>query len=696
MTLTPAQKKSPFRSTSTGLVIERSLASGREEDWIHWWDNGTLAKAMKRDSQDVLGVLSAAAKGFSAGGLAHFWLERVLSLVPPNFLKDERNSGWACDLNVEGLLIAQRHGVNLFATTGGSEGGSWAQFLNKQVVYRSPGQRPLNDQELAARVGFLQQLLKDAPQITPWQLTGALSRVWRALDIGVGGEATELALDTLACQLIEKGAAAIGERPDSKAMWVQRFELMDRRPHLQSLSPAFAQRLLDNLPEGESVAPSIYKIQEGLSRWPSDPQEQAVQREWFSRVDPWLVKYLQGGNYSPPRNRNKAYYESGFTLLWSGLKKPAVFPPSALSWLKEMTHRAQRSPAPYEWFEALAGVVAEEWSQLPKDKAPFKPKVLLEGEDPAPEHPTQEQVVEHVSNATPLLVEVLKISRASNNDRLLGPINYCLEQWACQPEGLGSLAINTFMSQLGETSAERMEYLGALLGHKAGHRSGKWEEQRWWVRVLCESDHVEWLLKQDAPPAMVAASWVSLMDPPSSVDLVNGQLSLDQKKLLQAWPLSDTIAINQMWDQVLRNQNVRRLAPFLSVGLPEGPMAEGSWKDLGRGFEDSFRSIRSENAGCLLEVVDELKKRGWPLVDEKRGNVLAVLMPLLDYPGTLLKELVARGATGEGLDLNDLSDRPCQKNLRHFISHYQAQQLSERLDGVLEPQWARSTPKVRM
>ena len=63
--MTPAQKLSPFRATSSGLVIERSLASGNEEEWAHWWDLGQLAKGMGKAGHVTAGILKSATEGFS-------------------------------------------------------------------------------------------------------------------------------------------------------------------------------------------------------------------------------------------------------------------------------------------------------------------------------------------------------------------------------------------------------------------------------------------------------------------------------------------------------------------------------------------------------------------------------------------------------------------------------------------------------
>ena len=508
MPLTPAQKVSPFRATSSGLVIERSLASGNEEEWAHWWDSGQLAKGMGKAGYVTAGILKSAAEGFARQTLPDFWLERILSVVPEVY--KTQSVDWAVPLtgHPRGLEVLHRHGVDPLARVGYSyerHHSLWLSHFHRQVFNRSPSRPPQADSTLAARVNQLAGWVKSTRlDVSSDELGLCLESVWLAIAHGVGGDDTEKALDELACLLIEKGASpAPGGSQYSDQAWEAHEKLRERHGHLKSLSTTMALKLLGNLEEGKPLHRSLYHMFPIVEKW--EPERETVYKAWLSKINPW-----QTTRSSSLSSASSSRYESLADAWWCAKDDHRKhFPEAALPWLKQLSIIAQQSPAPLEWFSAVGQLIHPQWSKLP-------------------EGATTKTAQDHGRDLALITVELRAISTASQNNSLTSSVMYALNTLGADP-ALGMAAITAFVQALEETPEGAVATLEWLMSPKFRKSSDypqgqhEWKPSLWWGKYLSDDSHVKALQEKGVGNIIGQFSWATLMKPPASANMPPGQ-----------------------------------------------------------------------------------------------------------------------------------------------------------------------------
>lgn len=670
MSLTDAQKKSPFRQTSTGLVIERSLGSGEEQDWAHWWDTGVLAKGLANEKY-THSLLRSAAEGFRFGSLGDEWLERLMPLVPPAY--KESKVDWASPLarHHRGLEIFQRHGGNVFARLMNNYDRHphlWASSFQEQVFRRHPAYPPIPDEVLEQRVNQLAKWVEERPLSPSVMALGmALSQVWRAVDHGVGGMLTERALDTLACRLIDLGAdpSALGFN-DRNSPWEWRHELLARPRELESLSVEKGLRLLSNLPADQKLHRSSEYMVEMVTRW--DPKEEPIYKQWVRAVNPWWAEW-QTFMGSPPR------YESLIQAWWvTGQSRSGRQPETALPWLRLLRQEAMNNPPDYHWFEALNHALEKHWSVLPNDAA-------------------SQQAEDHGRALAAVAGELVEIALLANNTHSKSGFQFALDTLAMHAQQ-GAVVIDAFVRALDVPSVQGQRVLSWLFSPIESHGLSKpeWHPTRWWGRYLSNPANVEQLMALGihCQPEVANVTWVTLMDPHASSDTPGVELSQAQKKLLEQAPLTSQRAIDQSWRLALKVP--AKLVQAVEIGIP---LQYDRWFPFMPCFTGSFNRVSTDDGRNLEGLADALVGRGWRLSGGDQGNVLSLFQPTRGFPLSLLENLLEKGATMEGIEAQCPADDEAGMAFNRALHLWKAEQASAFLDQSLD-QVAPSGRKVRM
>lgn len=676
MPLTPAQKVSPFRATSSGLVIERSLASGNEEEWAHWWDLGQLAKGMGKAGYVTAGILKSAAEGFARQTLPDFWLERLLSVVPEIY--KTQSVDWAVPLTFHprGLEILHRHGVDPLARVVYSyerHPSLWLSHFHRQVFNRSPSRPPQADSTLAARVDQLAGWVKSTRlDVSSDELGLCLESVWLAIAHGVGGNDTEKALDELACLLIEKGAspAPRGSQYSDQA-WEAHEKLRERHGHLKSLSTTMALKLLGNLEEGKPLHRSLYHMFSIVEKW--EPERETVYKAWLSKINPW-----QTTRSSSLSSASSSRYESLADAWWCAKDDHCKHcPEAALPWLRQLAALAQRSPAPWEWFSAVGQLIHPQWSKLP-------------------EGATTKTAQDHGRDLALVTVELRAISVASQNSSLAPSVMYALNTLGADPT-LGMAAIKAFVQALEQTPEGAVATLEWLMsptfrkGSDCPKGQHEWKPASWWGRYLSDDAHVRALQDKDMGEVIGQFSWVTLMNPPASASTSSGgALSQAQLEWLRSIPLTDRGAQRQAWDDATKAPE--KMVQAIEAGLPVGV---DHWSKFMSAVFDSFGGISADDAQALLRLSEVLPQQGWELSGGKQGNVLELLSKSRRFPVTLLDALLEKGVSMEGVDDNK-SDTEEARAFNHRLNRWRSIQRNEQLDQALEEAAPAVRRKVRM
>lgn len=676
MALTPAQKVSPFRATSSGLVIERSLASGNEEEWSHWWDTGLLAKGMGKAGYITAGILKSATEGFARQTLPDFWLERVLSVVPEVYKTDSVDWAVPATRHPRGLEILQRHGVDPMARVSYSYErfpNLWLSHFRRQVFDRPHNKPPQPDATLAARVDQLAGWVKSTRlDVSSDDWGVCLENVWRAIDHGVGGESTEKALDELACLLIDKGASpAPWGSGHSEQAWEAREKMRERHGHLKSLSTHMALKLLGNLEEGKPLHRSLYHMFSMVQKW--DPEQETVYKAWLSTINPWHTARSSSLN-----GASSSYYESLADAWWRAKDDRGTHhrPEAALPWLKQLSAIAQNDPAPYEWFHAVNRLV------------PYQ------GDLPAG---ATAQVAQAQGRELALVtIELRTISMASQNSSLAPNLMYAMDKLGADQE-LGMIAIEAFVQALEESPQGAQPVLEWLMnptfrkGSDCPNGQHEWKPASWWGRYLSDDAHVRALQDKDMGEVIGQFSWVTLMNPPASASTSSGgALSQVQCEWLKGIPLTDQGAKRQAWNDATKAPE--KMVQAIEAGLPVGV---DHWSKFMSAVFDSFGVISAEDAQALLKLSEVLPQQGWELSGGEQGNVLELLSKSRRFPLTLLDALLEKGATMEGVDDN-VSNTEEARAFNHRLNQWRSIQRNEQLDQALEEAAPAVRRKVRM
>lgn len=675
MPLTPAQKVSPFRATSSGLVIERSLASGNEEEWAHWWDLGQLAKGMGKAGYVTAGILKSAAEGFARQTLPDFWLERLLSVVPEVY--KTQSVDWAVPLTFHprGLEILHRHGVDPLARVVYSyerHPSLWLSHFHRQVFNRSPSRPPQADSTLAARVDQLAGWVKSTRlDVSSDELGLCLESVWLAIVHGVGGNDTEKALDDLACLLIEKGAspAPKGSQYSDQA-WEAHEKMRRHHGHLKSLSTTMALKLLGNLEEGKPLHRSLYHMFPIVEKW--EPERETVYKAWLSKINPW-----QTTRSSSLSSASSSRYESLADAWWCAKDDHRKHSPeAALPWLKQLAAIAQQSPAPLEWFSAVGQLIHPQWSKLP-------------------EGATTKTAQDHGRDLALVTVELRAISVASQNSSLAPSVMYALNTLGADPT-LGMAAIKAFVQALEQTPEGAVATLEWLMSPRFRKSSDcpqgqhEWKPSLWWGQYLSDESHVKALQEKGVGNIIGQFSWVTLMNPPASANMPVGQLSQAQQEWLKTIPLTDPGAQKQAWNDALKIPE--KLVRAVEIGLP---VRAKHWSKFMSTFQDSFSVIHPDAAQHLLGLADALIQQGWSMSGGEQGNVLELLRASRRFPVTLLDGLLTKGASMEGMT-ECTADTEEARAFNHRLGQWRAAQAVDRLEQVLDVPLPAARPRVRM
>ena len=655
MALTESQKAQPFRITSQGRVIERSLAQGRPDEWQHWFESGELAEGLGKPLEVAVPILRAACQGYVRSEMESEWLERILESAPSRLLSSPGVASWLSALadDLDALERCRAHGVALLAQPDHSvdiDGPLWI----RAVVRRFYPSGSLLDQKVSD-----EQRASDLRKLTSWlepaskeTLGQALAQVWHLYGRLRPSPQTAAALDEMAQRLIDQGASAwvVPGRCGIGTAWSARMRLLAtvHSPLPTSVAVGWGERLLANaLPPPQHPAQSFHSLQETWARW--QPGQEALAANYLRVVDPWQTKSKPG-----PRNgameavcAATAWWDEGHTT------------DLAAHWLEALGEFAANSPATHEWGQAFGAALYRHADATLKNK------------DNAQEARRAGRSIGEALAASVKLIEASPRAHAASLPNIRAGLDALTRA--------GSAVIKEVWEawRASDSGLERM--LDLLMREPPNQQ---WVHPAyWWSGILALDDPtvLAELEKLNATPRRVDVTWTTLSDPSSCVDLPQAVSETDRstaEKLLRKWGSPSNPAIAQMvWTKAVKNQ--RPCVAWLLEGGFVPTVRE--WDTLRPGPGVYLRPT-PERGAMLMAWVELLHAQGWKLSGGVEGNVLQLLADAPAPPG-LVEALVRKGATAEGLELPTHGRRPPE--LVALVERYRSLGRAEALEEAL-------------
>lgn len=655
MPLSLYQKAHPFRWTSSGTVIERSLKAGNAAEWHEWWASGAFDKAWKRG--EGLRVMAAGAEGFVRGDLEPVWLDRLLASVwPDNALLP--SMGWARPLlhRPDALDAVIHAGGSVFAPLGG--GSLDAPNLWTCVLQDLPRQKP---PEQAAALARLEAWLTD-PLATPDSLGAGLAETWALLGrMAASQPALAHGLDRLAQTLVARGASPSGQSArlaktavHARATTVQALGTVE----WPSLAPSTMAALLANHPPGAAYRPSGWERDAVFRQW--EPGQNAWVGAWLALADPWSTRRV------PSINGGALVLQGAASSWWDSTATPEGAA-AAAPWLEALALHAKTHPPPSAWFESLGPGLTAARNHLTPEA-------------------TEADARAHGQALGRLLIDLSALHRSApgGSGALVANCRYTLDVLSAHPRHPAFL--EALFDAWGPSVGPVLDVL--LSGRPGALEKITWEPAAWWGRALATPALQDRLARLPASPDVVATTWTTLVEPRAN-HAHHPALQPAVCAILEQWGRPPDAALALAWVHGVAKAPEQAMA-LLDLGLGTRPKDRRDWGVFEKPSLDSFGAITPDAAQRLIQWVDHLSARGWAVSDGPEGNVLRVLQAARAFPDFLLPALEERGARAASLTVRNTSGQaPLDALIRRHAAEDRAAHLETALDAPSLPTPAR-------